>query len=191
MTPDPISPVLILENALDAAMCIQVRQAMDRGTPEAAEILDSQIAHDDRVRRTSHIEVDERTLALLEDCLDAHRERIGECFALSLTEREGISLLRYTAGDFFKRHRDWGIVASWPDAARRRISVVIFLTTSLEMDKSGTFSGGVLRLFDEDGSIVRDIHPRAGTLVAFPSTTLHEVTPVVDGVRDTLVDWFY
>ena len=37
----------------------------------------------------------------------------------------------------------------------------------------------------------RDIHPRAGTLVAFLSSTLHEVTPVTAGVRDTVVDWLY
>jgi len=33
--------------------------------------------------------------------------------------------------------------------------------------------------------------PRRGLLVAFPSSTPHEVTPVVDGTRDAVVDWFY
>jgi predicted 2-oxoglutarate/Fe(II)-dependent dioxygenase YbiX len=189
MTPDPI--FLIAENVLDAATCERVRRAMDAGASEAAEILEDDIERDDQVRRTSHIEVDERTLALLDECLDAQRHRIERFFATPLAEREGVSLLRYRAGDFFKRHRDWGIVSSWPDAARRRISLVIFLTTSREIDASGTFSGGALRLFDEDDKVTRDIHPQAGTLVAFPSTTPHEVTAIIDGIRDTIVDWFY
>ena len=36
-----------------------------------------------------------------------------------------------------------------------------------------------------------DIVPRAGTLVAFPATVLHEVTRVEDAIRDAVVDWFY
>jgi predicted 2-oxoglutarate/Fe(II)-dependent dioxygenase YbiX len=188
MTSDPI---FLLDDALDHETCARIREAMDGGTPEAAQILDREIAYDRQARRTSHIEIDERTLRILDAYLDAQRDRIEQVFATSLAEREGVNLLRYTAGSFFKRHRDWGVVPSWPDAARRRISVVLFLTTSRDVDASGTFSGGVLRLFHEDGRTMRDVHPRAGTLVAFPSTTLHEVTPVVDGVRDTVVDWFY
>ena len=34
------------------------------------------------------------------------------------------------------------------------------------------------------------IIPRRGMLVVFPADTLHEVTPVADGHRDTVVDWF-
>src|SRR5689334_20540032 len=161
MTPDPIFPVLVLESVLDPATCERVRRAMDAGTPEAAEMLEDDIKRDDRARRTSHIEVDELTLALLDARLDAQRDRLERHFLVSLAEREGVSLLRYIAGDFFKRHRDWGVVPSWPDAARRRISVVLFLTTSRDVQQTGTFSGGVLRLFDEEGQVARDVYPAA------------------------------
>jgi predicted 2-oxoglutarate/Fe(II)-dependent dioxygenase YbiX len=163
---------------------------MDAGTPEIAEILDSTIVSNEAVRRSSHVDVDEETFAWLDRVLDASRARIEEHFGMTLTEREGISLLRYQPGGFFKPHRDWGVVPSWPDAARRRISLVLFLRTSREADPAGTFSGGALRLYD-DGESIHDIRPRAGTLVAFLSTTLHEVAPVTEGVRDALVDWFY
>ena len=51
------------------------------------------------------------------------------------------------------------------------------------------FTGGTLNLLD--GSSARAIVPQEGTLVAFSADTLHEVAPVVDGTRDTVVDWFY
>jgi len=182
---------LLIDGLIDPSACERVCRAMDAGTPEIAEILDATIAPDDTVRRSAHVDVDEETFAWLDRVLDASRGRMEEHFGTTLTRREGISLLRYPPGGFFRPHRDWGVVPSWPDAARRRISLVLFLQTSREADPAGTFSGGALRLYDDEGGGVHDIHPRAGTLVAFLSTTLHEVTPITDGVRDALVDWFY
>lgn len=165
---------------------------MDHGVPEAAEVLDREIEVQEDVRRASNIDVDEATLERLEVTFDALRTRMERFFGLLLSRREGVSLLRYAAGGFFKPHRDHGDVESWPDAARRRVSLVLFLCTSHEVDAHGAFSGGALRLHPDDPlASSQDIHPRAGTFVAFLSTTLHEVTPVRDGIRDTAVDWFY
>ena len=55
---------ILVDDVLERATCERVRQAMDSGTPEAAEILEDDIARNEQVRRTSHIEVDEQTLAL-------------------------------------------------------------------------------------------------------------------------------
>jgi predicted 2-oxoglutarate/Fe(II)-dependent dioxygenase YbiX len=41
-----------------------------------------------------------------------------------------------------------------------------------------------------DGAEPIDIVPQRGLLVAFPAETVHEVLPVIDGHRDTVVDWF-
>jgi predicted 2-oxoglutarate/Fe(II)-dependent dioxygenase YbiX len=46
----------------------------------------------------------------------------------------------------------------------------------------------VLRLYEPES---RDIVPRAGTLVAFPSDVPHEVLHVTSGLRDAVVDWFF
>lgn len=164
---------------------------MDAGVPEPAEVLGNDIRLDAAVRAATHIDVDPSTLACIEQLLDARRPDVAVFFGLDPGDREGASLLRYTAGGRFKPHRDRGDVPSWPDAARRRISLVLFLTSSTAVDPQGTFSGGALRLIDDGGATVREIQPRAGTLVAFPATMLHEVTPVTSGVRDAVVDWFY
>jgi SM-20-related protein len=184
--------VLMIDGVLDDLACAEIRAAMDRGVPEAAEILDREIERQDDVRRTSHIEVDAAILRRLERTLDEQRGPVEQFFGLRLPSREGVSLLRYNDGGFFKPHRDHGYVDSWPGAARRRVSLVLFLCTSQELDPGGTFAGGALRLYADDRRTPpRDVHPRAGTLVAFSSTTLHEVLPVRHGVRDTVVDWCY
>jgi predicted 2-oxoglutarate/Fe(II)-dependent dioxygenase YbiX len=178
----------------DRQTCARIRAAMDAGTSEPSEVLGDDIALDigldEDVRRAASIDVDDVTLELIEGQLDARRDEIGGFFGLTLVAREGTSLLRYAAGGFYKPHRDYAADSGWPGAALRRIAVVVFLGSSCDEDPAGRFAGGWLRLFPDDGEPI-DVRPREGTLVAFPADTLHEVTVVRDGVRDTLVDWFY
>ena len=154
---------------------------MDGSSAEPAEILNQDISLDTEARRASSVEVDADTLSIVEGAIDAARDTLATFFAETLTQREGAGFLRYGPGGFYRPHRDRGTVPSWPDAERRRVAVVIFLNDG--------FSGGVLRLFGDEGT--RDIVPLEGTLAAFSAMTLHEVAPVIDGTRDTVVDWFY
>ena len=154
---------------------------MDVAASEPAEILDEEISLDTEARRALSVEVDRDTLALVEQAIESERGALSAFFAETLTEREGAGFLRYGHGGFYRPHRDRGSMPSWPGAARRSIAVVVFL--------NDRFRGGVLRLFDDDGT--HEIVPREGTLAAFSAATLHEVAPVIDGTRDTVVDWFY
>lgn len=154
---------------------------MDRATAEPAEILDQEISLDTEARRASSIEVDADTLALVEGAIDGARATLATFFDEALSQREGAGFLRYGPGGFYRPHRDRGTLPSWPDADRRRIAVVIFL--------NDRFGGGVLRIFGDEGT--HDIVPEQGTLAAFSAMTLHEVAPVIEGTRDTVVDWFY
>ena len=123
----------------------------------------------------------------MEQTVGAIRHVEDSVLAASWTE--GV-VLRY--GGFYGPHVDRAEMPSWPDASRRAITIVLFLNSSREADASGHFGGGCLRVFPGgDGERQFDIVPKAGMLVAFPSCTAHEVTPVVDGCRDAVVDWFY
>jgi predicted 2-oxoglutarate/Fe(II)-dependent dioxygenase YbiX len=141
------------------------------------------------------VEVDAETLADVEQRLDAQRDALAGFFRETLAEREGADFLRYDPGAFYGPHRDYGVVASWPGAARRRVSLVVFLNDGTDASgtpdapKPGAFTGGALRLYMADGAPL-DIVPRQGLLVAFSSTTIHEVLPVVAGTRDVIVDWW-
>ncbi|HET9361576.1 MAG TPA: 2OG-Fe(II) oxygenase [Vicinamibacterales bacterium] len=183
--------IFVAEHAMDEAACRRVREAMNEGASEPAEILGGEIEVAEHERRASHIEVSEQVLGLVEACLDSQREAIGAFFGRTLRSREGPGLLRYATGGFYGPHVDRAEVASWPQAAERAVAVVLFLESSRDVDAAGGFSGGLLRVYgDGDGAAPVDIVPTRGTLVAFPADTLHEVTTVLDGTRDIVVDWF-
>jgi SM-20-related protein len=174
---------------MDAETCRRVQAAMDAGVREPTEVIEGEMALVEDVRRASHVEVPDEIFALVETHLDAQRDAIGTFFDQPAGAREGVSLLRYEPGGFYRPHVDRAELAAWPPAARRAFTVILFLESSRDADPSGRFSGGVLRLFP-DGAAPIDVVPRRGMLVAFPADTVHEVLPVVDGVRDAVVDWF-
>jgi predicted 2-oxoglutarate/Fe(II)-dependent dioxygenase YbiX len=185
----------LLRDFLDAATCREVRTAMNRGLVEAAEILESGIVLDEEARRASSIDVDARTLAAIEQRLDAVRPELSARWGIPLHGREGAGFVRYSAGGFYRPHRDQGEDADWPAAAARRIAVVVFLNSATDRLKRRDFLGGELVIHhDRWGERDRPpsrILPRAGTLIAFDAAWLHEVRPVEHGIRDVIVDWFY
>lgn len=179
----------LASGVLDSRLCRSVRLAMDAGVVDAADVLDGTFARRDEVRRVSSIEPDPATLRGVEAWIDAQRAALAAFYGWTLGEREGPGFLRYGAGCFYRPHRDRALSPAWPDAARRQITVVLFLNGSREAEEDGEFSGGALRIAAPEGPV--EIVPRTGLLVAFPADLLHEVTPVRGGTRDTVVDWFY
>lgn len=169
---------------------------MDHGAAEPAEVLLPGVALDRDARRASSIEVDPATLAAVEARLEGARAAIGGHYGLPLGRREGPGFLRYGPGGFYRPHRDRAVDGAWPDAARRRISLIVFLNSSRAGSTGGEFNGGELAIFSEPSAegattdVIR-IAPRQGTLVAFHASALHEVRPVTGGLRDVIVDWFY
>src|SRR5262245_37642430 len=176
---------------MDAPDCRRVQTAMDAGAVEPAEVLSDTVELQEEVRRASQIEVPDVVLAMVDARLDAMREAIARYYGVYLQGREGTSFLRYEVGGFYKGHVDRAHVSAWPMTARRKITVVLFLESSREAERSGGFSGGLLRLYPDETSRPVDVTATRGTLVAFPADMLHEITPITAGRRDTIVDWFY
>jgi hypothetical protein len=85
--------------------------------------------------------------------------------------------------------------------ARRRLAVVIFLSDEIHPDHPGQprgampmerYAGGALRLCSHEApefvsERAWDVPARKGLLVAFRADTWHEVTPITDGRRYTIV----
>jgi predicted 2-oxoglutarate/Fe(II)-dependent dioxygenase YbiX len=181
-----------LPGFLDADLCRRVRDAMDRGMVEPAEILDHGPALDREARRAFSIEIDPGTLAVVEGRLDAARSELSDRCGVPLSGREGAAFVRYSPGGFYRLHRDRAVDADWPGAARRLIALVVFLNTSHRALEAGAFTGGELLIYpsrDHRRYPIR-ITPRQGSLVAFDAGLLHEVRPVVAGSRDVIVDWY-
>jgi predicted 2-oxoglutarate/Fe(II)-dependent dioxygenase YbiX len=182
--------IFIAEHAMDDATCRRVQAAMDAGVREPTEVIADDMTLVEDVRRACHIEVPPAIFELIDAHLDSQHLAIATFFQWRLDGREGVSLLRYEPGGFYKPHVDRADVPAWPPAARRALTVILFLESSRAVDPTGGFTGGVLRLFPDGEDTPLEIIPRRGMLVAFPADTLHEVTPVEGGHRDTVVDWF-
>ena len=185
--------VFVKPGFLDKAACATVRAAMDRGRAEAAEIYVSGYVVDERVRRTSDVSVDPRTVRLVEEAFAGVRAEVSGFFGVTLSAAEGPGFLRYLPGGFYRAHRD--SLDEPGQEFSRCVSLVLFVTDADGGAGDGRCEGGSLRLYGvvdpAQESVSLDISPAAGTLVAFRSHLLHEVLPVTGGVRDAIVDWFY
>lgn len=69
--------------------------------------------------------------------------------------------------------------------ARRKLSFVI------QMTEESSYEGGELLLYPNsiDNYIVAP--KKRGTIIVFPSYTLHQITPVTKGIRNSLVSWVH
>lgn len=110
-------------------------------------------------------------------------EAVVECnrlfFHVDISGIEGnIQLARYDSSDagFYDWHTDFADVAPL-----RKISV------SVQLSRSEDYEGGDLQFLFREKPFVMD--RTRGTFVAFPSFTLHRVTPVTRGTRWSLVAW--
>jgi PKHD-type hydroxylase len=65
----------------------------------------------------------------------------------------------------------------------RKLSIVLQLTDETE------YEGGDFELLDGSLNTPTKLMRKQGTLLAFPSYTLHRVTPVTLGIRNSLVGW--
>ncbi len=100
-----------------------------------------------------------------------------------------LSILRYEVGDQFSWHVD-ALAYDTTDydqlgtGLERKVSVTVNLS-----DPSG-YEGGDLEFMNATGQLL--VQPQLrdqGSVVVFPSTVGHQVTPVTSGVRYALVGW--
>jgi PKHD-type hydroxylase len=92
---------------------------------------------------------------------------------------EGFQFTNYEApSGKYGKHVDRGM-----NIPVRKLSISIQLTNPEE------YEGGELKLYDGDDEEAIVMDKAQGTLILFPSYTLHEVMPVTKGERNSLVSW--
>lgn len=187
--------LFVAEEFLDAEACVELRSDIncsqfEPGTvlgedEHAGGVVDETVRAVRRARGMPAIRrnVGSRLKALLPE-LENH-------FRVSLSEFEGPEFLVYGPGSFYTPHLD-----ASPDAstASRRVSVVVFLNAESKEPAPDCYCGGSLTFHGlMDGPFAKCAFPleaEAGLLVAFRSSTLHEVRPVTAGQRYSVVGWF-
>lgn len=94
---------------------------------------------------------------------------------------EAIQLTNYTDKNngMYGWHVDFG---SNPESPSRKLSLVMQLSDPVD------YEGGVLELRPNSNEVSK-MRKQRGLIVCFPSWTLHQVTPVTQGNRQSLVAW--
>lgn len=88
---------------------------------------------------------------------------------------------RTEAGGGYGLHVDNAFMAEGSGRMRTDLSFTLFLSEPSE------YGGGELSI--EHAGLTHGLKPEAGDLVLYPSTSLHEVKPVTDGIRLACVGW--
>lgn len=88
-------------------------------------------------------------------------------------------LLQYGPNGKFDWHADQGLKGVF---SLRRISIVIFLSNRDE------YEGGQLEFMPK---LREPLKMEKGYMVVFPSHKIHRVSPIISGIRRTIVNWSY
>jgi predicted 2-oxoglutarate/Fe(II)-dependent dioxygenase YbiX len=183
--------VLVREAFLDAPLLLAVRDVIDADKGAPVEVLTTAagLAVSTEVRRAWEVALPDSLEDALLGRLERLRLELEQWCGRPLQPCQSLAALRYPAGAFYRTHRDATDEPDEHGLHRRAVSIVIFLNSGAGPDAE--FTGGALRLHDlvsgiDDGL---DVEPEAGTLVAFVSSLLHEVTTVEWGERQSLVTW--
>ena len=88
-----------------------------------------------------------------------------------------LQLTRYSKGDFFDWHLDFGA----GEISARKLSMTI------QLSEPDAYEGGDLQFMINDKVV--NAPREKGTIVIFPSFIMHRVTPITKGIRQSIVGW--
>ena len=150
---------------------------------------------DHTIRSTKALPLEGPSVDLVARCFQDAMPAIAAHFQLPLTRDEGPEFLRYELGDFFKPHADAGKASTYSSESSRSrlVSAILFLND--RESEPETFHGGDLLFYglrDEPQwqKLGLPFPVQCGRLLAFRSSLIHEVTPVLEGRRYTAVTWY-
>ena len=190
--------LFVNDEFLDQAACERIVSEMHRAGREPATVRtgEDRYAVDPSVRSAKLTDVSDETRTGAERELRVLQPAIARHFDIALHDVQMPQFLAYRPGDFYAAHSDHARHESAAEFSKaRRVSVIVFLNSCEDQPRDGCYCGGFLTLY----GLMSDprakgrgfpLAGKAGSLVAFPSDTIHEVTPVTWGERFTIVSWF-
>ena len=183
--------LFLLRNFLDSETCAKLRaELVESPTTQApVYIHGAEGTIHENIRKTTSMHPSRETVDRLHGLLLEQVPAVSKHFNDTLTESEPPQFLRYQKGDFFVRHQDGDPKQDDFDHLRvRRVSIVVFLNGFSAEPQADCYSGGLLNFYDQTKEF--GLEGETGLLVAFTSDTFHEVLPVTDGERFTIITWF-
>ena len=101
----------------------------------------------------------------------------------NIDKSEGIQFTRYEKDDFYTWHRDSNIDSE----VQRKLSITV------QLSDYSSYEGGEFEIQDCWGTAQANIPKEGkqkGSIIIFPSFLLHQITPVSQGTRYSLVQWY-
>lgn len=192
--------LLVITSFIDEATTARLRDEARVAVQKDATVVDDSSPKEQvkpTVRRTKTAIVSRSSMSMIHSRLTAMCPRFEEHFGVKLEGCEQPQLLVYGAGDFFSPHIDGDPSDEKPQYVRnRKLSVTIFLNHDEGSSRGEQLRGGSLvfyGLINQPGweTVGFSITSEPGLLVAFPADVLHEITPITNGKRYSLVSWFF
>lgn len=195
-------PYMVLEGVLSPSECRAITAAA-LADKEAVQAELRGRSLDTAIRKTDIHTLSAEHREIYNRRFEAVKADIEKFFALSLAKGTNVQVLGYESGSFYVKHSDdsselrnnQGDVIGYKAVAPERKLTTVLFTTSYTPHPTDTdhFSGGELLfnyLCDEHGNTIT-LRPEAGDMVVFFSNPYfsHEVLPVKEGFRLSLVQW--
>jgi SM-20-related protein len=203
-------PYLIIKDFFSKSTCYDISNyAYNTSEGEKAKIKTRLLGSivnpsvDESIRKTVIHKLSDLHVRMYEENFKAFQPHIERFFNVALTTSTTLQALEYTKGSFYIKHADDSnelvdasgkTVGFIQVAPQRKITTVLFTASHQNhTSQAYSFSGGELvfnYLFDNEGKQIK-LYPQAGDMLIFPSNPIysHEVLPIEDGYRLTLVQW--
>lgn len=147
------------------------------------------------IRKTKICNVSRKTEVGLRQRMQSRQPEVEDFFKLPTGELERPQFLKYMPGYYFKPHQDHSTPAGHPD---RVITYVLFLNQQVPNSEPWsdphTFQGGELLFYSGSarlpGMVGLALSTAPGLMIAFRSEMVHEVGPVTQGNRYTIINFY-
>jgi SM-20-related protein len=183
--------LFLLRNFLDADACANLKAELNESPTTQAPVYieGTEGTIHENIRKTTSLHPSDETKSQIHERLLSQKSALETHLKLNLNDCEPPQFLRYATGDFFVRHQDGNTDQLDFDHLRiRRISIVVFLNDFSVEPEASCYSGGLLQFYDQQ--LTYGLPGETGLLVAFTADTMHEVSPVTNGERFTIISWF-
>jgi len=169
-----ISKVLNPENLAD------VRQALETADFVDGKLTAGQVAQD--VKNNLELDKGLQHRDLLDRAVMAAVTQNQEFQHAALPTRISTPIFaKYIAGMSYGEHVDDPVMGTLPDLYRSDVSLTLFLSEPEE------YEGGELVIRTSFGT--QEVKLVAGDMVVYPSSSLHQVKPVISGTRLVMITW--
>jgi PKHD-type hydroxylase len=176
-------PFVTWENAFSADELNKIVEYADNLQSQSAVVgsgFDQATKPDVRISNVAWIGSNTETQWMYDRLAYVARHLNGQFYKFDLYGfSEDLQYTIYNGDD--ESHYTWHVDAGAGTQAPRKLSFV------LQLSEPEDYEGGDLELFTESTPV--QVTKKRGLIAAFPSYTLHRVTPVTSGIRKTIVVW--